>query len=474
MVFTSHVFLFYFLLLSLGAYYASPVRWRHPVLTVFSYVFYGWWNPVFVLLMAAGTVVDYGCGKIISAPGASDRQRRWGLLLSVVSNLLALGFFKYAAWGAGVAASFMQFLGFEGLVVPDLIQRIVLPVGISFYIFQSMSYCIDLYRREAPPARSLGDFACFVSLFPQLVAGPIVRYGSIADQLRSRPHTIEIFTMGVARFCLGFCKKIMLADPMGSLADTAFGAGPGSLGAASAWVGIVAYAFQIYFDFSAYSDMAIGLGRMFGFRFIENFDSPYRSASLTEFWRRWHISLSTFLRDYLYIPLGGNRKGPTRTYLNLMTVMLLGGLWHGAATTFLVWGGIHGLLLALERWRGRKPLYGPLPQPVRVALTFVVILVGWVFFRSDNMAMALSYLGAMFVDSGGGNPVAALLTAQLTAMPNLLWLGAASIMVWTMPNSQQILERLTPPKVAACLAGFVISLGLMFAQGYSPFIYFQF
>ena len=474
MVFTSHVFLFYFLLLSLGTYYASPGRWRHPVLTAFSYVFYGWWNPVFVLLMAAGTVVDYGCGKIISAPGASDKQRHWGLMLSVVSNLLALGFFKYAAWGAGAAVSLMQFFGVQGWVVPDFIQRIVLPVGISFYVFQSMSYCIDLYRREAPPARSLGDFACFVSLFPQLVAGPIVRYGSIADQLRRRAHNIDGFTMGVARFCLGFCKKIMLADPMGILADAAFGAGPGSLATVSAWLGIVAYAFQIYFDFSAYSDMAIGLGRLFGFRFIENFDSPYRSASLTEFWRRWHISLSTFLRDYLYIPLGGNRKGPGRTYVNLMTVMLLGGLWHGAATTFLVWGGIHGLLLALERWRGKKPLYGPLPPPVRVALTFLVLLVAWVFFRSDDMAMALRYLGAMFLGQGGRDPGAALLTAQLGALPNLLWLAAAAMMVWLVPNSQKMLQQLTIPKVAACLVGFVISLGLMFAQGYSPFLYFQF
>lgn len=474
MVFTSHVFLFYFLLLSLAAYYASPVRWRHPVLTTFSYIFYGWWNPWFVLLMAGGTVVDYGCGKIISAPGASSGQRRTGLLMSVISNLLVLGFFKYAAWGTATTASLMRMLGFEGFEVPDFIQRIVLPVGISFYIFQSLSYCIDLYRRDAPPAKSLGDFACFVSLFPQLVAGPIVRYGSIADQLRHRTHAIEPFTAGMARFCLGFSKKIILADPMGLLADAAFSAGPGSLESPAAWLGVVAYAFQIYFDFSAYSDMAIGLGRMFGFRFIENFDSPYRSASLTEFWRRWHISLSTFLRDYLYIPLGGNRKGPARTYVNLMTVMLLGGLWHGAATTFLIWGGIHGLMLALERWRGKTPLYGPLPRPLRTGMTFVVLLVTWVFFRSDNFSTASRYLGAMFLNADGGNPAAPLLTAQLLALPNLLWLAACAIVVWLVPNSQQLLGKVTAPRVAACLAGFVISIGLMFAQGYSPFLYFQF
>lgn len=474
MVFTSHVFLFYFLLLSLGLYYTVPRNWRHPVLTAVSYLFYGWWNPWFVLLMAGGTIVDYGCGKVISAPEAGKGQRKLGLWLSVGSNLLVLGFFKYAAWGAGTAASLLQWTGLPSFVVPDFIQRIVLPVGISFYIFQSMSYCIDLYRREAPPARSLGDFACFVSLFPQLVAGPIVRYGSIAEQLRHREHTITGFAAGMARFCLGFSKKIVLADPMGGMADAAFGAGPGSLGTGTAWIGVVAYAFQIYFDFSAYSDMAIGLGRMFGFRFVENFDSPYRSASLTEFWRRWHISLSTFLRDYLYIPLGGNRLGEFRTYANLMTVMLLGGLWHGASTTFLVWGGIHGLMLVLERWRGRQPLYGPLPKPLRVGLTFVVLLVTWVFFRADTMDTALRYLGAMFTGNDGGDPASDLLAAQLMAWPNMLWMAGCSLVVWLVPNSQQWLGRVTTPRVAVCVGCFVLSLGIMFAQGFSPFLYFQF
>jgi alginate O-acetyltransferase complex protein AlgI len=474
MVFTSHIFIFYFLLFSLAAYYATPGPWRHVVFTLFSYVFYGWWNPWFVLLMGAGTVVDYYCGRIITAPGAGEGQRRFGLLFSIISNLLVLAFFKYAGWAVGTASSVSAFLGLPAFPVPEFIQRIVLPVGISFYVFQSLSYCIDLYRRHAPPAKSLGHFACFVSLYPHLVAGPIVRYSSIAGQLSGRIHTIEAFTMGLARFCLGFCKKIMLADPLGVLADAAFNAGPGSLGTAAAWFGVVAYAFQIYFDFSAYSDMAVGLGRMFGFRIVENFKSPYLAASLTEFWRRWHISLSTFLRDYLYIPLGGNRKGAARTYVNLMTVMVIGGLWHGAATTFLVWGAIHGLMLALERWRGRKPLYGPLPRPLRVALTFVVLLVTWVFFRADHFAMATGYLGVMFAGQGGENPAANLLTQQLFAWPNLLWMAVAALVVWCVPNSQQLLERLTVPKVVACLAGFVISLGLMFAQGYSPFLYFQF
>ena len=280
--------------------------------------------------------------------------------------------------------------------------------------------------------------------------------------------------MGVARFSLGFSKKIMLADPIGMVADAAFNAGPGTLGPAAAWLGVVAYAFQIYFDFSAYSDMAVGLGRMFGFRIVENFNSPYLSASLTEFWRRWHISLSTFLRDYLYIPLGGNRKGAARTYVNLMTVMVIGGLWHGASWTFLVWGAMHGLMLALERWSGKRPLYGPLPRPVRVLLTFVILLVTWVFFRADNFTTASTYLKAMFLGGGHLNGTAGLLQGMVLSPGNLLILAAGAMVVFLMPNSARLLEHLTARKVAVCLAGFALSVGFMFAQGFSPFLYFQF
>ncbi len=474
MVFTSTVFIFYFLLLSLAAYYATPHTWRHLVFTAFSYIFYGWWNPWFVLLMGAGTVVDYYCGRAITAPGASPGLRRLGLLFSIISNLLVLAFFKYAGWAVGSASTAAALLGLPAFPVPDFIQRIVLPVGISFYVFQSLSYCIDLYRGHAPPAKSLGHFACFVSLYPHLVAGPIVRYGSIADQLSSRPHNVEGFSMGIARFCLGFSKKIMLADPIGVVADAAFNAGPGSLGMGAAWLGVIAYAFQIYFDFSAYSDMAVGLGRMFGFRIVENFDSPYRSASLTEFWRRWHISLSTFLRDYLYIPLGGNRKGPSRTYVNLMTVMVIGGLWHGASWTFLVWGAVHGLMLALERWSGKRPLYGPLPRPVRVFLTFIILLITWVFFRADNFTTAAAYLKAMWVPGPAQNAASGLLSGIVASPGSLLILTAGAIIVFLVPNSARLLGHLTAPKVAACLVGFILSVGFMLAQGFSPFLYFQF
>ncbi len=469
MVFSSPLFVFYFLLLSLVGYYLSPVRWRHLGMTLLSYVFYGWWNPWFMILMFGSTVVDYGCGVLIAKHG----RPRLGLLLSVISNLAVLSFFKYFNFAFSSLASVAAAVGVRLPETPLWMSHIVLPMGISFYVFQSMSYCIDLYRGHAPPARSFVDFACFVSLYPQLVAGPIVRYGSIAHQLQHRDHTVEAFSMGVARFALGFAKKILLADAMGQMADLAFKSGPGSLSSLSAWLGVVAYAFQIYFDFSAYSDMAIGLGRMFGFRFIENFNSPYRSASITEFWRRWHISLSTFLRDYLYIPLGGNRKGVGRTYVNLMTVMLLGGLWHGAQWTFVIWGGIHGVMLSLERMMGRKPLFKKVPRALKIALTFVVLLLTWVFFRAENYTVSKEYLRAM-VGLEPLNATSALLDAMLLSRGAIAYFLFASIVIWAVPNSQQLLQRLTLWKVLACLALFVIALAMMFQQGYSPFLYFQF
>ncbi len=381
MVFSSHVFLYYFLPLALLAYYASPARWRHAIITVLSYVFYGWANPWFVALMLFSTLVDYVCGLLISGkwtprafaddPPAGEgmpsaRQRKLGLITSIVVNLSLLGFFKYLGFAQTNLNYLLEVFGRPAVEV----YQIVLPVGISFYTFQSMSYSIDLYRGDARPARSFLDFACYVSLFPQLVAGPIVRYQDLAEQLVWRSHTIEKFARGVLFFGFGMAKKVLLANPMGSVADAAFGAG--DLLWYDAWTGVVAYAFQIYFDFSGYSDMAIGLGLMLGFEFRRNFDLPYLSQSITEFWRRWHISLSTWLRDYLYIPLGGNRVSPRRTYINLAIVMLLGGLWHGAQWTFVIWGAIHGLLLAAERWHGKDAAQDL--RPVRMAYAAAAML----------------------------------------------------------------------------------------------------
>src|SRR5256885_1375249 len=300
MVFSTHVFLFYFLPLVLVLYYAAPFRARTALIAVSSYVFYGWANPI---------------------------------------------------WA-----------------------------GILFFGFKAMSYVIDVYRGEARPMRRFTDYMCFEAFFPDLVAGPIIRYAAMEEQMRMRQHTLDKVARGVAFFALGMAKKILIANPMGHVADTAFAAGP--LHWWDAWFGVTGYAFQIYFDFSGYSDMAVGLALMMGFVLIQNFGSPYQADSITDFWRRWHISLSTWLRDYLYIPLGGNRKGPARTYFNLMIVMLIGGLWHGAHWTFVIWGAIHGFMLAFERWQGKDSPYRRLPRPARVAVTFAVVCLVCVFFRA--------------------------------------------------------------------------------------------
>ncbi|UCG88352.1 MAG: MBOAT family protein, partial [Gemmatimonadota bacterium] len=343
--------------------------------------------------------------------------------------------------------------------------------GISFYTFQALSYTIDVYRGTAPPARSPVDFACYIGLFPQLVAGPIVRYHTVAEQLVRRSHTWEKFSSGVALFVLGFAKKILLANPMGHAANAAFNAQ--ELTTLDAWFGAVAYALQIYFDFSGYSDMAIGLGRMIGFRFMKNFDSPYLAESIIDFWRRWHISLSSFLRDYLYIPLGGNRKGPWRTYLNLAIVMLLGGLWHGANWTFVAWGAYHGVLLAFERTLGKRSLYHGLPRPMRIAATFVLVLFSWVLFRSANLEQAMDYIGVM-LGAGSSDACALLLSAQLYTQGTLLIAGVSSLIIILPIQAYGWSDSITWPKAPMLGGAFFLSLMVMCGQSFNPFLYFQF
>jgi alginate O-acetyltransferase complex protein AlgI len=469
-VFSSHIFIFYFLPIVVGLYYVLPKEARHWWLTFCGYIFYGWWNPWFMLLMFGTVFVDYNLGRMIVNAGADRRRAKLGVTLSVVSNLSLLGFFKYTAFAIESAQGVSNWMHWGSIPVPEFFRSIVLPVGISFYVFQSMSYCIDLYRGDAKPADSLLDFMTFVSLFPHLVAGPIVRYGIIAEQMRHRVHTPEGFAMGITRFGFGLSKKLLLADPMGAIADQAFAAGAGSLTAYSAWLGIIAYAFQIYFDFSAYSDIAIGLARMLGFYFVENFNSPYKSDSITEFWRRWHMSLSGFLRDYLYIPLGGSRKGTVRTYINLMLTMLIGGLWHGAQWTFVIWGAMHGGLLVLERLLGVKP--GG-KNPLRIAVTFIILLFTWVFFRAENFEVASRYLSAMF-GQAPIKPTAALVEAQMFTGFNLIQFAICWAGVFAFPNTQTILHRFTLWKALVGLVLFVAAVTMMFTRGYSPFLYFQF
>ncbi len=485
MVFSSHLFIFYFLPLALAVYWLAPRPAKHLLLTLFSYLFYGWANPLFVVLMLASTVIDYIAGLVQAYDGfrgwggpvatldktaARTRTQRIALIVSIISNLSLLGFFKYFNFAIENYNALLAVVGLDGMGI-DNVLRVTLPLGISFYTFQSMSYSIDVYRGDAKPMRSFNDFACYVSMFPQLVAGPIIRFSEVADQLEQRTHTLTKFARGFSFLAIGLAKKILLANPSGKVADLSFDGG--SVHAVDAWLGALAYSFQIYFDFSAYSDMAIGLGLMLGFVFAKNFDSPYKSASITEFWRRWHISLSSWLRDYLYIPLGGNRLGETRTYINLTLVMLLGGLWHGASWNFVIWGGIHGGMLAFERAQGKRGFFTRLPHAFQVTLTFIIVMFAWVFFRARDLPAALDYCGSMLglgtAQDGAG------LIAGITHQPYyLISLALAAFVTWVCPQTWDWTRTISPRRAVAVAAVFAFALLVMTTQAFNPFIYFIF
>ncbi len=488
MVFSSYLFLFFFLPVALGLYYVLP-RWgKHLALTVVSYVFYGWANPWFVLLLAASTAINYFCGlamadrlalgrwsqpiEILPRGTSRSATQKWALFIAVATNLGALGYYKYFNLVVDSYNTIAD-LALGAAFTTEAFKRVVLPLGISFYTFQAMSYSIDVYRGDAKAIRNPINFACYVAMFPQLVAGPIIRFSEVAEQLEHRTHTYEKFARGVALFSFGMAKKILLANPCGWVADQCFNAE--TVHTIDAWYGATSYAFQIYFDFSGYSDMAIGLGLMMGFVFPKNFDSPYKSASITEFWRRWHLSLSSWLRDYLYIPLGGNRHGEARTYVNLMLVMLLGGLWHGASSwNFVIWGAIHGVMLSIERAAGGKDaLYRFLPRPGRVAVTFLLTLFAWVFFRAADGSRAIEYLGCMFglveLHEGAG------VISDMIYRPNYVFhfLVAAGI-TWFGVQSWDWTRRIDAIKTAICLLLLAYSTLVLFTQSYNPFIYFIF
>jgi len=490
MVFSSLLFLFYFLPLFLAVYYllhwTTSRHTKHAFLTVASYLFYGWANPAFIFLMIASTFIDYVCGLWMSgqlrrtawrSPVAlldPDRtplpRERVAVLISITSNLSLLAFFKYFNFGMDTWNATLTAMGLDAAVHENFL-RITLPLGISFYTFQSMSYSIDVYRGDARAVRNWTDFSCYVSMFPQLVAGPIIRFQEVAHQIFNRTHSMDKFARGVSFIGLGLAKKILLADPCGHTADACFAAA--RLTTVDAWFGAVSYSFQIYFDFSAYSDMAIGLGLFTGFMFAKNFDSPYRAQSITEFWQRWHLSLSHWLRDYLYIPLGGNRKGPVHTYVNLMLVMLLGGLWHGASWTFVIWGGIHGTMLALERLHGKTSFYRAMPSPLKTCITFVVVTVAWVFFRSADLSSALRYCGAM-AGLSPSSPNAALVGGQIYTIYHVGSLLAAAAVCWLGIQTWDFTRRLTWPKVIVIGTAMVAAIIMLAATSFHPFIYFIF
>jgi len=478
MAFTSHIFLFYFLPVLLALYYVLPRRFllaRNVLLLAASYVFYAWLDPRFAVLLFAVTVVNYVLSRLI---GATTRRPR--LLLTggaIAIDVAVLGFFKYAGFFEHNLNHVLSLVGAGALPV----LRIALPVGVSFYTFKLISTIVDVYRGQSPAARSLLHFACYVSFFPQLLSGPIQRYGTIdrksepvpafADQLAARGHTLDKFSWGVALFMLGFAKKILLANAVAQVADVVFAAeSPGTL---DAWFGALAYSFQLYFDFSAYSEMAIGLGLMLGFECPRNFDAPYRAAGFGDFWRRWHISLSSWLRDYLYVPLGGNRVGTGRTYANLMIVFLLCGLWHGAGWTFIVWGAWHGLWLVIERFLGRRPLYVAFPSPIQVLLTFLLVTVGWVVFRADTLAQAWRLLAIMFSLSPphGGST---LLSAVIYTRGHLILMALCAVLAFQPLQGFDWTRRLSLPRAFLLIVLFALALMTMFAQSFRSFLYFQF
>lgn len=382
MVFSSVFFIFFFLPVFFAVYYAVPFRAKTYVVLAASYVFYGWWRIDFLGLLFVVTLINYYIGRAIYF--SENRRRAKQLLtLAVTFDLGVLFYFKYSLF----VTSNIYAVVAPGAPPPSIFTSLILPLGISFYIFEAISYIVDMYKKDAEPADRFVDFASFITLFPHLVAGPVLRYKDLADQFRYRPHSWELFGEGAIRFLLGLAKKVLIADSVAPLADAMFAIPDPTL--AEAWLGAVAYTIQLYFDFSGYSSMAVGLGLMMGFRFIENFRYPYIARSITEFWRRWHLSLSAWLRDYLYISLGGNRLGVRRTYINLFLTMFLGGIWHGANWTFVAWGALHGGMLAVERYFGVKPdgrsiVFWP--------FTTLIVIAGWVLFRAHSIVAA----GEMF------------------------------------------------------------------------------
>lgn len=466
MVFSSTIFLCVYLPLVLLGYYICPKKGRNLFLLIVSLVFYAWGEPKYVFLMIFSILVNYIFGRLMDKHRENKKRLKLMLVLSVVIDLGLLSVFKYTDF---IITNVNAIFGSSF----DLLN-IALPIGISFYTFQAMSYTIDVYRNDVRVQKNLIDFGMYITMFPQLIAGPIVRYADVQDQLAERSVTTADFSEGVMRFVVGLGKKVLLANQMGAVWSDIYALG-GDVSALMAWTGAIAYTFQIYFDFSGYSDMAIGLGRMFGFKFPENFRYPYQSVSITDFWRRWHITLSTWFKEYLYIPLGGNRRGLARQALNLLIVWSLTGFWHGAGWNFVMWGLYYFVILFIEKLFLLKAL-DKLPKFFRHVYALVLIIIGWVIFASDDVSVLLPYLGSMFGANGaiGGMDVYTLLTKAVlliicciasTELPKKLFLSAAGAM------NEKAAFTLKSVLTIALLA---LSMILLIGDSYNPFLYFRF
>ncbi len=477
MVFSSITFVFLFLPSVLAAYFLVPKSFRNTVLLAFSLLFYFWGSPEQFYLIIIAILGNYLLGLWVNEANLKGKGRKFALLGSIVFNFGLLFYFKYFNFFMDTLNGLLGELG-SG---PLRYTQVVLPIGISFFIFQGASYVFDLYKGLVPVQKNLLKFALYKALFPQLIAGPIVRYIDVYKEIEARIVSPSLFLSGVSRFIVGLGKKVIIANGLASVADQVFALPANELTASLAWLGIVAYTFQIYFDFSGYSDMAIGMGWMFGFHFLENFNYPYISRSITEFWRRWHISLSTWFRDYLYIPLGGNRLSPLRTYLNLYVVFALCGIWHGAAWNFLVWGLYHGSLLVLERMFLQSILQRS-PAIVVHCYTLLAVIVGWVLFRADNFNQAFSYLQSMFVPGihgEGSTSFAALCNLEVQFLLLLAGLAATPIFrrLLGKPNITEKVSNgwlLNCSRVAIHCGIFFYAVISLSAGGYNPFIYFRF
>jgi len=475
LIFSSLTFLFAYLPLTLLLYFAAPLRWRNFILLVVSLFFYGWGEPVYITIMFASILIDYTHGWLVEKYRHRDKLARYFVAQSVVFNLLLLGFFKYIDF---FADNLFLLTGIElpmsatllGITIP--LRNIPLPIGISFFTFQTMSYTIDVYRQDAPMQKNIINFGAFVTMFPQLIAGPIVKYKTVAEDLDHRVNTTQDFAIGARRFCVGLAKKVLLANSIGALWETQLAAqNAGTMTVAGGWMGLLAFGAQIYFDFSGYSDMAIGLGRAFGFRFDENFDYPYTSKSVTEFWRRWHMSLTNWFREYLYIPLGGNRGGTFKTLRNIFIVWFCTGFWHGANWNFIIWGLYFFVWLMIEKY-ALKNVLKKTPAAVKHLYTLIVVFVGWGFFAMDNLSVCFGYLSACFGKAQLWSAVDGyyLRSYAITLIAVVIASTKVGKNLWNR-LSDKTQKVLSPVLMALAL---LVCTAYLVDGSYNPFLYFRF
>ena len=481
MVFSSNIFLFFFLPIFLVAYFLTPRKLRNYTLLLFSLVFYAYGAPDFVFILTGECILNYFLVKYMTKTQKRS-AKRWLCALSILLPLSLLLYYKYAHFLVENLLTLFSLTSHLSTLTSHL-STLIMPIGISFFTFQSITYTLDVYRGVTPPSRKLTDYVLYIMMFPQLIAGPIVNYNSVAAQLIERESTMEDRAVGFYRFIIGLSKKVLIANTLASYADKVFDMNYADLSSGTAWLAILSYTFQIYFDFSGYSDMAIGLGKMMGFRFPENFNNPYTSRSITEFWKRWHITLGSFIMNYLYIPLGGNRKGKGRTYFNLWICFLLSGLWHGAAWNFVLWGAFHGLFICLDKLlkvrgerlevRGKNHLSTLTSQ----LSTFLIVTLGWVLFRVEDIGAVGGFYKALFAFRGGASVYADPLfwfTFVMAILFSFLTLSKAGQKLQDKIFADHYSKRLSWGMFALCLILLVLSAGSLCVSDFNPFIYFRF